>query len=167
MSSRSWNGGEVKWLSISLMPESKAVIASGWLSETVRLSSLVALAGPKACAAAICRVIAWIDDLVAGSAMRSLSVKSLIDATLGLRVLRYSGIEFSAPSDLISPLVLSHKVRNQGTPLDAKSSRPARMAPCVRPEPPNVCQFTLSSPSPAARACFSTSFCCSMIMYGR
>ena len=59
-----------------------------WPSETVKESSLPCSPGPNAFSAAICSVIAWIETFTAGSAMRSLSVKSLSDFTSGLIVLR-------------------------------------------------------------------------------
>ena len=78
------NGAEVKCAVISDLPLSMAARPSLWPSETVQGSSLPCSPGPNAFSAAICSVIAWIETFTAGSAMRSLAVKSLIDLHVGI-----------------------------------------------------------------------------------
>ena len=81
-----WNGAEVKCDVISSLPDSIAAVPSGWLMPTVSLSSTSNL--PNVFSAIICSMIACTDTFGAGSAMRSLSVKSRIDLMFGLRVVR-------------------------------------------------------------------------------
>ena len=86
-SSRSWNGGLPKWPVISVPPAMMAAAASGWgrvcVSRSSRSSRLNSLS-PHCFAAASCRMRACTDTPAAGSAMRSLSVKSAMVLTFGL-----------------------------------------------------------------------------------
>jgi hypothetical protein len=83
-----WNGAEVKCDVISSLPDSIAAVPSGWLIPTVNLSSTSNLPGPNVFSAIICSMIACTDTFGAGSAIRSLSVKSRTDRMFGLRVVR-------------------------------------------------------------------------------
>ncbi len=51
-------------------------------------SSLPNSFSPKAFAAAICSMIAWVEILIEGTAILSLALKSLMLFTSGLRVIR-------------------------------------------------------------------------------
>ncbi len=95
-----------------------------------------------------------------------MSVKSLRPFTFGLRTLRASGIELSAEAPLtsITPLVRSQMVISPGTPRETKSTLPESKASFMTSEERKVFHSTLTSPRPAAFACFSTSCKSSMIM---
>ena len=70
-----------------------------------------------------------------GTAMRSLSLKSLSDLTSGLRVIRYSDDELIPDSPRISiaglSLAFAHSVRKPATPIDAMSSAPESIASLI------------------------------------
>ncbi|MCY1540496.1 hypothetical protein D9M68_761410 [compost metagenome] len=87
-SSCSWNGGLPKCPVISVPPLMIAAAASGCGSATLILSSLLNSLSPHSLADAICSTRDCTDTPTAGSAMRSLSVKSAIDFTFGLLLTR-------------------------------------------------------------------------------
>src|SRR5258708_7605244 len=118
--SRFWNGGAGKCALISGFPLSSMLMPSGWDRATVSLSRRAYSARPNSLAAAICRMIAGIETLIADSAMRSLSVKSRIDFTLGSAVLSQLDWLTRDEIPLISldePLVRDQTVRKPGGPL--------------------------------------------------
>ncbi|KAG0739784.1 hypothetical protein G6F24_017230 [Rhizopus arrhizus] len=87
-SSCAWNGGLPKWPVISVPPAMIAAAASGCGSATEILSSLLNCASPHSLADASCSTRDCTDTPTAGTAMRSLSVKSAMVFTLGLFVTR-------------------------------------------------------------------------------
>ena len=109
--------------------------------------------------------------LIPGTAMRSLSLKSLSDFTLGLRVIRYSDEELIPARPRISTaglsLALAHSVRKPATPIDATSSAPESIASLMTLPPSSTTYVALISPSPATFVCFSRSFSLSITMSGR
>ena len=98
---------------------------------TVSLSSASNL--PSVFSAIICSMIACTETFGAGSAMRSLSVKSRIDLMFGLRVLRKAGWRFIAimPRTSMLPRVLSHSVRKLGRPIPTMSTLPDSSASVI------------------------------------
>ncbi len=164
-SCRYWNGGDEKLDVISVWPPSIAAVASGCAIDTVSGSSFVALASPNSFIAAICSSIACIDTLTAGITMRSFSVKSLIDFTLGLRVMRNSGSWFSpdTPRTSMLPRVLAQIVAMPGMPRHTKSTEPEISASFITSDERNCDQATVTSPRPAFLASASISFWSSMM----
>src|SRR6185437_15784092 len=102
--------------STSDLPPSKATVASGGDIDTVSLSSLSKSFWPKVLATAICNMIACTATLTDGTAMRSLSFRSLTVLTSGLRQLSKNGCELSAETPRTScgvPLVFAHSVSSR------------------------------------------------------
>src|SRR5690606_16453669 len=94
----------------------------------VKRSSTSYLSCPNALAAAICNTTACVDTLMPETTILSLSVKSLIDFTSGLRLIRYMGMALreANPTTLADVFwVRAHIVRNGGGPATAKSNAPA------------------------------------------
>src|SRR5581483_942580 len=106
------------------------------------------------------------DTLTAGTAILSLSVKSAMDRTLGLRVLRNIDSASHADTPRTWPCVLSQRISNPGTPLRVKCTLPERSASFSAAAPANVCHCTLRSGMPPAAACFSMSLYFSMMIAG-
>ena len=150
-------------------PERSAALASGEFMPTVSASKRANSASPNALAAAICSKRAWMETFTAPTAILSFSVKSATVFKLGLRVLSSSGMVASAhtPFTRIPERVLSHRVSIGGGPPTPKESAPEINESFMTLPPPIVEYVTLMSPRPAARACFSSSLSCSMIMIGR
>src|SRR6185295_4564322 len=120
-----WNGGTLNAAVICAPPLSNATVASGGVIDTVSGSSFSNSFSPNALDAAICSVRACTDDFTAGTAMRSLSLKSLMVLILGSRVLSRNGCELSAEMPRTScgvPLVRAHNVSRPGTPPDPIST---------------------------------------------
>src|SRR4030081_4091786 len=132
------------------------MVPSGGAIDTVSGASLAKLAAPKALGAAICNVMAWIDTLTAGSAMRSVSEKSATVLTAGLRVLRRKGCELMAEMPRTScgvPLVRDHSTSRPGVPPAAMSTDPDSRASLTAAGPLKVTQDTVTCGGPGARAC--------------
>ncbi|MCY1305523.1 hypothetical protein D9M70_553310 [compost metagenome] len=87
-SSCSWKGGLPKCAVISVPPAMIAAAASGCGNATDSLSSLLNCASPHSLADASCSTRDCTDTPTAGTAMRSLSVKSAIVFTSGLLLTR-------------------------------------------------------------------------------
>ncbi len=128
---------------------------------TVSGSNLPRPASPNICRAAMPRMVDCIDTLTVGTAILSLSRKSAIVFTFGLRVTRINGTAAAAETAFTWPLVRDHRSSMLLIPLVTKSSWPASSASVDVPPLPMVTQFTLKLPRPAALACFSMSFSCS------
>ena len=111
-------GGDAKCAVTSPAFDSSTCMAVGCAMLTVRWSSWLQFASPNACADASCSVVACEDTLTPATAMRSCSVKSLIDLMPGLRALSSIGMEFSAatPCTPSEPRVRSHSVTNEPRP---------------------------------------------------
>ena len=143
-----WNGGTLKAAVICAPPLSKATVASGGVIETVSGSSFSNSLAPKSLAAAICNVIACTEDFTAGTAMRSLSLKSLTVLMLGSRVLSKNGCELSAEMPRTScgvPLVRAHSVSRPGTPPEPMSTLPEISASLTAVGPLNLNHDTFTS----------------------
>ncbi len=93
-----------------------------------------------------------------GTAMRSFSVTSRSDLMAGLRVVMVMPPEAEPPSPITSsfglPLALAHSVRKPPVPVEAMSMEPARMASLMWLPPSISRNSVLTSPRPAAAACF-------------
>src|SRR5262249_18276987 len=125
LSCSNWNGGTLNTALMSALPPSSAIVDAGGDIDTMIRASFAELASPHSLAAAICRVTACTDTLIAGSAMRSLSVKSAIVLIAGLRALRKNGCADSAEMPLTARevfAVLAHRVMSPGTPPDTRST---------------------------------------------
>ena len=121
-----WNGGTLKTLVISVESLNSAIVASGGDMPTVSGSSLAKLLCPHCLAAAICSIIACTEILTAGSAILSLSVKSVMLLTLGLRVLSRNGCDENAAMPFTAfavPCVRAQIVSRPGTPPETISMR--------------------------------------------
>src|SRR5438128_2333840 len=112
---------------------------------TVKASSLFQLASPKAAAAAICRVTAWIEDFTAGKAILSLSVRSATLLTFGFLVLRYNGMVLSEAMPLYSclPRLLAQAKISGATPPAAICNFSVLSASVIIGPPEIACQVTL------------------------
>jgi hypothetical protein len=155
-----WNGGTLNARSTSPPPLSSAMVASGGGIDTVKVSSLAKFSEPNVFAAAICSMMAWIETLTAGTAMRSVSLMSASDLIAGLRVLSRNGCEDIAAiprTSFVVPFVFDHNSRRPGAPPDAMSMVPDSKASLTAAGPLKVSQETVTSDSPSARACFSMS----------
>ena len=119
----------------------------------------------------MCSITAGSEVLMPGTAMRSLSEKSLSDLMLGLRVIRYNDDELIPDKPRISSAGLSfafaHSVRKPGTPIEAMSSAPDSIASLMTLPPSSTTYVALTSPRPAVLAFFSTSFSLAMTISGR
>lgn len=111
--------------------------------------------------------MAWLDTLIVGTAILSLSVKSLSVLTLGSRVTSNIGKPPTLVTPFTWPLVRSQSSSILETPLVTRSTLPDNSASVAAPPLLNVTQVILNSGSPAALACFSTSLFCSMTTSGR
>ena len=86
---------------------------------------------------------------------------------LSSRTIRAIGIELrpDAPLTSMLPLVRSQMVISPGTPRETNWTLPDSSASFMTSEERKVFHCTVTSPSPAALACFSTSFWSSISMY--
>ena len=136
------------------------MVASGGVIDTVSVSSLAKSLAPKALAAAICNVMACTETFTAGTAMRSLGLKSLMVLMSGSRLLSRNGCELSAEMPRTScgvPLVCAHSVSRPGTPPEPISILPDISASLTAVGPLNLNHDTFTSGMPSALACFSMS----------
>src|ERR1035437_4153146 len=107
------------------------MVASGGDSDTVCTSNLANSFSPYALAAAICSMIACTETFTAGTAIRSLCLRSLMVLTSGLRLLSRNGCELNADTPRTScgvPLVFAHSTKRPGTPPEAMSIFPDNSA---------------------------------------
>src|SRR6185312_16706076 len=91
-----WNGGTLNTEVTSDFPPSSATVASGGDIDTVSGSSVSKAFIPYALAAAICSVMACTETLIAGTAMRSVSLKSRMVLIAGSRLLSKNGWDDNA-----------------------------------------------------------------------
>ena len=141
-----WKGGTLNTLLISLAPDSIAIVASGGGIDTVSVSYLAKFDGPSAFAAAISSAIAWIETFTAGSAMRSLSVRSVIVLMRASREFIRNGCELSAEMPRTScgvPFVFDHSTRSPGVPPAPTSTVLDSSASLIAAGPLNLSQGDL------------------------
>ena len=134
---------------------------------TVSGSSLAKLLCPHCLAAAICSIIACTEILTVGSAILSLSVKSVMLLTLGLRVLSRNGCDENAAMPFTAfavPCVRAQIVSRPGTPPETISMDPDSSASFIAAGLLKVAHTTFTSGIPAALACFSSRRCLSMTL---
>ena len=143
------------------------MVASGGDMPTVSGSSLAKLLCPHCLAAAICSIIACTETLTAGSAILSLSVKSVMLLMLGLRVLSRNGCDENAAMPFTAfavPCVRAQIVSRPGTPPETISMDPDSSASFIAAGLLKVAHTTFTSGIPAALACFSSRRCLSMTL---
>jgi hypothetical protein len=127
---------------------------------TVNGSSLPNCSRPHCLAAAICNITACTETFTAGTAILSLSVKSVMFFTLALRVLSRIGCDENAATPLTAfalPRVRAQTVSRPGTPPATMSIDPERSASFIAAGLLKVAHTTFGSGMPAILECFSTS----------
>src|SRR3569832_1320519 len=165
-----WNGGTLNAAVICAPPLSSAIVASGGVIEIDSGSSFLNSFGPHCLAAAICRVSACTEVRTAGTAMRSLSVKSAIVLIAGLRALSRNGCDDSAEMPRTScgvPLVRAQRVNRPGTPPEPMSTLPEMSASLTAVGPLNLNHDTLGSATPRALAYNSNNNTCCITLSWR
>ena len=156
----------VKWLWISWVGFDIAPTASGWPSCTVLLSNFDHWSSPNNLAAAICSTMAWVDTFTVGTAILSPGPKSLMVLMRSSRLIRLIGCAEVATMPLTPPLVRSHSSSRLPVPVHRISTPPASSASVCAPPPESVTHLVVTSVRPSSAACFSISFCFSMMWVG-
>src|SRR5687768_4154940 len=138
------------------LPDISATAASAWFIVTVYGSNRKAWSLPYLRVACICMMIDGIDDFTDVTAILSEPFRSSTDFRCAARVFRLIGIELIAatPFTLPLPMVLSHRIRNDGGPAEMKCAEPESRASIITEGPPTLAQFTVTF-TPAFSACFS------------
>jgi hypothetical protein len=98
-------------------------------------------------------------DLVAGP-------KSLIDLMLASRLINVIGCAEVATIPFTPPRVRSHSKRRLPVPVLRMSTPPASSASVCAPPPEKVTHLVVTPDTPSEAACFSISFCFSMMWLG-
>src|SRR5205823_8652 len=113
-------------------------------------------------------MIAWVETLIDGTAILSLTLNSFSDLRSGLRLTKYRGYDVIAatPFTATLPLVFDHSVTSDGAPVEMKCMVPDNRPSFMTLGPATFGQLVFRFSMPA-RACFSIVPSRSMSMSGR